>query len=67
MTALPVHMTALAAGLHARFGLEDALYLDAEKTTLASNFSFLERLADLARLLNRPLASAAETRKMLGL
>ena len=65
--ALPVHMTALAAGLHARFGLEDVLYLDAEKTTLATNFSLLERLTDLARLLNRPLASAAEVRKMLGL
>jgi 3-keto-5-aminohexanoate cleavage enzyme len=65
--ALPVHMTALAAGLHVRFGLEDALYMDLDKKTLATNFSLLERLTDLSRLLNRPIASPAETRTMLGI
>ena len=65
--ALPVHMTALAAGLHVRFGLEDALYMDSEKRKLATNFSLLKRLTDLSHLLNRPIASPAETRKMLGI
>jgi uncharacterized protein (DUF849 family) len=65
--ALPVHLTALAAGLHIRFGLEDALYLDTDKKILASNGSFLKRIAELAGLLPRPLASAAETRASLGL
>jgi 3-keto-5-aminohexanoate cleavage enzyme len=65
--ALPVQLTALAAGLHIRFGLEDALYLDTDKKSLASNGSFLKRIAALASLLPRPIASAAETRAMLGL
>jgi 3-keto-5-aminohexanoate cleavage enzyme len=65
--ALPVHMTAMAAGLHVRFGLEDALYMDLDKQTLATNFSLLKRLTDLSLLLNRPIASPAETRMMLGI
>lgn len=65
--ALPVQMTALAAGLHVRFGLEDAIYLDPGKKSLATNFSFLERLKELSRLLGRPLASPVEARKWLGL
>jgi len=65
--ALPVQLTALAAGLHIRFGLEDALYLDTDKKTLASNDSFLKRIVALANLLPRPIASAAETRALLGL
>jgi uncharacterized protein (DUF849 family) len=65
--ALPVHLTALAAGLHIRFGLEDALYLDTDKKTLASNGAFLKQLTDLASLLPRPIASAPETRALLGL
>lgn len=65
--ALPVHMAALAAGLHARFGLEDALYLDLDRKILVTNLAFLERLTGLAGLLGRPIASAPEVRSLLGL
>ncbi len=64
-SALPVHVTALAAGLHVRFGLEDSIYLDFDNKLLATNFAILDRLLGLNQMLNRSLMTPKETRHLL--
>nr|WP_319247168.1 3-keto-5-aminohexanoate cleavage protein [uncultured Celeribacter sp.] len=57
---------AAAAGGHLRTGLEDNIRLD--KTTLApSNAALVARAAEAAARYDRPIASPAEARKILGL
>lgn len=57
---------AVAAGGHARTGLEDNVRLD--KTTLApSNAALVERLSDICAHHERPVATTAQTREILGL
>jgi 3-keto-5-aminohexanoate cleavage enzyme len=56
----------VAAGGHARTGLEDNIRLD--RTTLApSNAALVERLVQICRQHDRPVATPAEARAMLGL
>lgn len=56
----------VANGGHARTGLEDNVRLD--KTTLApSNAALVQRVVDLCETYERPVATTAEARKMLGL
>ncbi len=56
----------IAAGGHTRTGLEDNVRLD--KTTLApSNAALVERAAALCATYDRPVASPAEAREILGL
>ena len=56
----------VASGGHARTGLEDNLRLD--KTTLApSNAALVERVVDLCNKYERPVATAAQARNILGL
>jgi 3-keto-5-aminohexanoate cleavage enzyme len=56
----------LALGGHARAGLEDTLHL--RKGELAQgNKPLVERAVRLARELDRPVASVAETETLLGL
>ena len=56
----------VAAGGHARTGLEDNVRLD--KDTLApSNAALVARLADICARHNRPVATPAEARAILGL
>ncbi|WP_067428890.1 BKACE family enzyme [Nocardioides jensenii] len=56
----------LALGGNARAGLEDCLFL--RKGELAEgNVPLVRRTADLARALDRPIASVAETRSLLNL
>ena len=47
--------------------LEDNLWLDEERTTLATNLQLVERIAAQAAALGRPLASPSEVRTRLGL
>ena len=57
---------AIAAGGHVRTGLEDNVRLD--KTTLArSNAELVKRAVDLCTTYERPVATWAEARAMLGL
>ena len=57
---------AIAAGGHTRTGLEDNVRLD--KDTLApSNAALVARTADLCGKYDRPVATPAEAREMLGL
>jgi uncharacterized protein (DUF849 family) len=67
ISALPVHMAGLAAGLHVRFGLEDQIYFDMDKKLLATNFTLLGRLVEMAELLSRPVANQRQTRHLLGM
>ncbi|WP_147124280.1 3-keto-5-aminohexanoate cleavage protein [Shimia ponticola] len=56
----------VAAGGHARTGLEDNVRLD--KTTLApSNAALVQRTVDICAQHNRPVASPQEARSILGL
>lgn len=56
----------VASGGHARTGLEDNVRLD--KTTLApSNAALVRRVVDLCDRYERPVATAAEARSLLGL
>lgn len=61
-----VNEWAIAAGGHTRTGLEDNVRWD--KTTLApSNAALVTRAAEICAQYNRPVASPAEARKILGL
>lgn len=61
-----VNEWAIAAGGHTRAGLEDNVRLD--KSTLApSNASLIARAADLCERYERPVATPAEARQILGL
>jgi len=57
---------AVSSGGHARAGLEDNVRLD--KNTLApSNAALVQRVVDLCDKYQRPVATAAQAREMLGL
>ena len=63
---LPLTTTAIAAGGHVRVGMEDNIYY--RKGELAeSNAQLVERTARIAKELERPIATPAETRDILGL
>lgn len=83
VNALPAGMTWAAAGIgrfqfamnslaivtggHVRVGLEDNLFLDEAKQRPASNVDLVRRLAELARAAERPIATPAEARQIIGL
>lgn len=50
-----------------RVGLEDNLWLDQERTQLATNAQLIERVVAQAHALGRPIASALDVRKRLDL
>jgi 3-oxoadipate:acetyl-CoA acetyltransferase len=58
---------AVAAGGHVRIGLEDNLWLDRDRRHLATNAEMVERVAELAQLSDRPLATPGQVRERLGL
>ena len=63
---LEVNEWCVAAGGHARSGLEDNIRLD--KQTLApSNAALVRRVTDLCDRYNRPVATAEQARQILGL
>ena len=57
----------VVVGHGVRTGLEDNLWLDDERTLLATNLQFVERIAAQAAALGRPLASPGQVRSRLGL
>lgn len=64
------HMSMMLAGLAAgctglRVGLEDSLYLS--RGTYATNVQFVEQAVSLAQAAGREIATAQDTREMLGL
>lgn len=64
---LQVHRWAIARGGHVRVGLEDNIYFDEERTTLASNRMQVQRIVDLADEYGREISTPNETRSTLGL
>jgi uncharacterized protein (DUF849 family) len=64
---LDVNVLAIAMGGHVRVGLEDSLYLDAEKRRPATNRTLVERVAAIAAACERELATPAQARELIGL
>jgi uncharacterized protein (DUF849 family) len=54
-------------GGNVRTGLEDNLYMDAEKRELASNERLVKRIVAYSLALERPIATPSQARQMLGL
>ncbi len=63
---LPFAALAIVLGGHVRVGLEDNLYYRAGEPA-ESTAQLVERVADLAATLERPVATPAEAREILGL
>jgi uncharacterized protein (DUF849 family) len=64
---LRANVMALCSGGHVRVGLEDNIWFDEERTTLASNPMLVRRVVDIARALGRRPATPVEARAILGL
>jgi uncharacterized protein (DUF849 family) len=64
---LDANTLGIALGGHVRVGLEDNIWWDRERTTLARNADLVGRIARLAELAERPLATPAQVRERLGL
>jgi 3-oxoadipate:acetyl-CoA acetyltransferase len=64
---LYVTSMALTMGGHVRIGLEDNLWLDAERTVPATNAGLVERLVALAGAVERDVATPAQARELIGL
>lgn len=63
---LPLAVHAVAMGGHVRIGIEDNIYY--RKGELAqSNAQLIERVARIAKEMDRPIATVDETREILGL
>jgi 3-keto-5-aminohexanoate cleavage enzyme len=63
---LSMNAIALFAGGHVRTGLEDNLWLDAARRRPATNAELVDRVAALARIADRPIATPEQTRARLG-
>ena len=63
---LLINEWAIAAGGHTRAGLEDNVRLD-RKTLAPSNAALIARAAELCQKYDRPVASPAQARQILGL
>jgi 3-keto-5-aminohexanoate cleavage enzyme len=63
---LPLATLAIALGGHVRVGFEDNIHFRRGELA-ASNAQFVQRVAAIARLLDRPPATPDEARAMLGL
>lgn len=64
---LPMNVAAIVAGGHVRVGIEDAIYYDYGQTKPATNTELAGRIVRIAEELQRPIATANETRAMLGI
>jgi uncharacterized protein (DUF849 family) len=64
---LPVNVAAIIMGGNVRVGLEDNLFLDAERKRPATNPALVKRLVNIAGELGRDIATAQEVRERLGL
>jgi uncharacterized protein (DUF849 family) len=65
--AFEMQRHAISMGGSIRVGLEDCIYMDAEKTELATNEKLVRRAIDVAETVGRKISSPVETRALLGL
>lgn len=63
---LPMNVAAIVAGGHVRVGLEDSIYYDYARISLATNRQLIERLVRIAEELQRPIATIQEARSIVG-
>jgi 3-keto-5-aminohexanoate cleavage enzyme len=64
---LPMNAIALFMGGHVRTGLEDNPAMDPDRRRPATNAGLVTRIAELARIADRRVATPAEVRERLGL
>jgi len=64
---LKMNFSAALMGGHVRVGLEDNIYYDIEKKTLATNAMLIDRVVRFADEIGRKVATPVEARSMLGL
>lgn len=62
-----INSMAVTMGGHVRVGLEDNLWLDADKAHPATNAGLVERLVELAGAVERDVATPAQARELIGL
>lgn len=63
---LPMNVASIAGGGNVRVGIEDSIYFDYEKKSLASNLDLAKRVVRIAEEMQRPLATSGEVRDLLG-
>lgn len=66
-TQLPMNMLAIAAGGGVRVGLEDNIWFDAQRTRLATNADYLQRIHRIIDAAEREPMPASEMRSLLNL
>lgn len=64
---LPINSVAIAIGGGVRIGLEDNIFLDAQRTKLARNIDLLKRIHKIAETNERPLLTSQELRQRMEL
>lgn len=64
---LPINAMAISMGLGIRIGLEDNIWLDKERTQLATNSDYLQRIKGISQALNREICTPMELREILKL
>lgn len=64
---LPINTLAVAMGYGVRLGLEDNIWMDEERTVLASNADYLRRIRSISDAVGRELCTSAELRSLLDL
>ncbi len=64
---LKMNSTAIAMGGGVRVGIEDNIWYDSGRSTLATNSALLERIHELARVNERNVMEPSELRGLLGL
>ncbi len=62
-----VNSMAIVMGGHVRVGLEDNIFMDANKQKPATNLMLVERLVKLAGMVEREICKPHEARRMIGL
>jgi len=65
--SFPVHVTSIMSGTHVRVGLEDNIFFDIEKKTLASNADLVDRIKHVAGLIGRKIENPVNVRLLFGI
>lgn len=64
---LPMNVAGIVAGGGVRVGIEDSVFYDYRRTRLATNEELVRRIARIADELQRPVATPAQARELMGL
>ncbi len=63
----PINASAITMGGHVRVGLEDSIFMDADKKDPATNPRLVERLVQLARAVGREPTTPEESQEIIGI